>query len=442
MGRFTRRPGALMLIAVVAACATPDGGLAPSSTAVATPSAPMTISVPVATDAGFTLPDVTNRPLTTADLLAMLPAPGATGTTRVLSNGELVALATVDAQDAASDVTRFLRLTGVTGTYPGADHTEHIWIDLLDDADSAHRYLLDTAGDIVKGGGGTHSPDAAATDAEEFPIDVGEEAIGLLLTTAVVSPATETAVVFRLGRIVVYASIEREDDADVRVALQYLADDVARRVIDTLTTGDPTPPRPDHPPYRFETTITVAADDRRWTVESQGRLVAGDLACTVRRDSPDASVTTDIVEADGLRYWRPAGGDWVAAGDGNQIVAALEALCPAWALDGTSLIDLALGEGTAHMVNAVPSLGYRSDLDGLATALGSDLTGSTLNAFAYWIGQETPWLVELSITITGDGAVLAPLTGGRFEDLGEIAVTIRHRVLELGTVDAAIIPPA
>lgn len=430
------------LAVVLTACATPDGGISPGGPEAG--DLPVTTTTTVAEEAAaepYPLPDITARVVTEADLLAMLPVPGIEGTTGVMSNADLIAGSTFDSDDQASDVARLLRITGVTSTDPQQDHIRHVWIDVLYDADSAHRYLLDTAGDIVKGSGGTHLPDARGFDAIEFPIGVGEEAIGLILTTDEGAPSTETAVLFRIGRFVVFASIERSDDQDARVALQYLADDVAGRIIDTLTTGDPTPPRPDTPPYRFEASVTVDGTDR-WTIESQGTVGTVGRTCAVRQVLPVGEIKREMIESDGSLFWRhPDDTAWVETSPANQTVAALMTRCPVWPLDlrDGGFDGLTDGEGTPHMVNGVASLGYRADLAGLEAALGVALPGVTLDNFSFWIAESGPWLVELSITATGDAATLAPLIGSGFE--GEVAVTLRHRVFDIGTTNALILPP-
>lgn len=437
------RIGRFRLVAALAvalgACATSDGGLSPADSAeVGAP----TTTAPVVTEAaivGFPIPDITVRAVTDADLLAMLPPPGADGSTGLMSNADLVAGSTFDSDDQASDISRLLRISGATGIYPRDGYTEHVWIDVLYDADSAHRYLLDTAGDIVKGSGGTHLPGVRGFEAVEFPIAVGEEAIGLILGTGEGAEATETVALFRVGRFVGFASIERADNQDTRVALQHLADEVVRRIVDTLATGDPSPPRADIPPYRFDTTVTVDGASR-WTVESLGTVGAAGRGCTVRQISPGGDVEREVVEADGALFWRhPDDTSWLTAGTANQTLAALLAWCPAWPLDlrqagFSGLLD---GEGTPHMVNGMASLGYRADLAGLEAALGATLPGVALETFAFWVADT--WLVELTIAASGDAEVLAPLIGPGFE--GEVVVTLRHRVFDINDTDEVILPP-
>jgi hypothetical protein len=304
-----------------------------------------------------------------------------------------------------------------------------VWIDVLSDAEAAHRYLLDYAGDVFKGTGGTHAPDATALTVAEFPMEVGEEAIGLDLSS---ETAHETAVVFRLGRIVVWGSIVRQDEADTRVALQYLAEDVAGRIVSTLTTGAPDLPRPDTPDHRFETTITVDATGTRYSVQSNGVVQGGDLHCSLRLQKPGSDISVSLMLIDGV-LWSQHDDERRLVG-GNLAERSLLGLCPPWPLDArdSGVTEVMDGSPTAHKVNGVDAFGYRSDATGLERVLGMPLNGVTVDAFSVWVADGVPWLVELSVIAQGDAAALVPLTGPGFDDLGNITVTVRHRVLDLG----------
>ena len=387
------------------------------------------------TTAGYVLPDLTARPISEADVLAMLPTGGSgiaessDPTTEPMTNARLLVLSTLDPDDEAADVVRFGRLTGASGVYPQDDATAHVWIDVLSDAEAAHRYLLDYAGDVFKGTGGTHAPDATALTVAEFPMEVGEEAIGLDLSS---ETAHETAVVFRLGRIVVWGSIVRQDEADTRVALQYLAEDVAGRIVSTLTTGAPDLPRPDTPDHRFETTITVDATGTRYSVQSNGVVQGGDLHCSLRLQKPGSDISVSLMLIDGV-LWSQHDDERRLVG-GNLAERSLLGLCPPWPLDArdSGVTEVMDGSPTAHKVNGVDAFGYRSDATGLERVLGMPLNGVTVDAFSVWVADGVPWLVELSVIAQGDAAALVPLTGPGFDDLGNITVTVRHRVLDLG----------
>ena len=260
------RVGVWVASAVLLAACASEPGMSPGDAAAGGDPAATTTTTTATEAASLVLPDVTTRPITVDDLMAMLPTGGggmaasADAATGPMSNADLLTRATLDPNDEASDIVRFGRVIGAAGSYPGDDSVAYVWIDVLSDADAAHGYLLDYAGDVFKGAGGTHAPDAAALGVAEFPMEAGEEAIGLDLTDP---DGRETAVLFRLGRMVVWASYARHDEADTRVALQYLAAEVSDRVITTLMTGSPAAPRPDVPDHRFETTISIDAGETR-----------------------------------------------------------------------------------------------------------------------------------------------------------------------------------
>ena len=430
---------------VLSACAAESGmfpgdvgdGAATTSTTLAT----------TLESAGYTLPDVTTRPITSAEVVAMLPtghggmAESAGASLAPMTTADLLTRATLDPSDEAADVVRFGRLIGASGTYPQDDETTaYVWIDVLSDADAAHGYLLDYAGDVFKGAGGTHSPDSTAVRVEEFPMDVGEEAIGLDLR--VDATTTETAVVFRLGRIVIWVSYARADDADVRVATQYLAEEVADRVVSTLTTGTPAAPRPDTPDHRFATSMSIDAGGIAYGVEVTGVASGADLTCSIRRATPAGETREDLWLVGGVLWSRSgSSGDAHLVG-GNLAERGLLALCPPWPLDARdSGLTTPTGDSTAHELNGVDALGHQSDLAGLEQALGVSLDGVEVTTFTYWLANEVPWLLELSITAEGDAAELEPLTGPGFATLGEVALTLRHRILDLGGPVERILAP-
>ena len=444
--RFRARAVTLAMAgALLGACAA-EPGMAPEeagTTGIVTTTTTTAAPAPVT---AF-LPDVTARPITLADVEAMLPtgsggmAESASAVTEPMSNADLLTRSTLDPDDEASDLVRFGRLLGAAGTYPQTDATAYVWIDVLSDADAAHGYLLDFAGDAFKGRGGTHAPEIGAVRVAEFPIAVGEEAIGLDLSGE--GTAHETAVVFRLGRIVVWASYARADEADTRVALQYLADELGDRVISTLITGVPDPPRPDAPDHRFETTISVDAGGRRYRVEATGSVSGNDLSCSLHLLTPAGEKRLELISVDLVLWARPNAADESHLVGGNLAERSLLTLCPPWPLDArdAGLTTAVVEAPASHPVDGLDAFGYRSDLPGLEAALGAVLDGATVDAFSYWLADGVPWLLELTVIARGDAASLEPLTGPGFETLGDVTVTIRHRVTDLGKRIDPIVPP-
>jgi len=444
--RWSRARVAVVAAALaLSACAAEPGMFPGGAAAGATTTSVAAAGAPEQT--GFSLPDVTARPITSADVIAMLPtgsggvAESAGPSVEAVSNADLLTRATLDPNDEASDVVRFGRLFGAAGTYPHDDTTTaYAWIDVLSDGEAAHLYLLDYAGDVFKGLGGTHAPEATALGVDEFPMDVGEEAIGLDIRAD--ASTRETAVVFRLGRIVVWASYARHDDADARVAVQYLAEELADRVVSTLTTGAPAAPRPDTPDHRFDASISIDAAGVGYTVEATGAVSGANLTCSLHLTSGAEERREDLWLVDGILWSRRgSAGDPQLVG-GNLAERSLLALCPPWPLDArdTGLTTLG-GETTTHQVNGIDASGGQSDLAGLERVLGVSLDGVIVDAFSYWVADGVPWLVELNVTAQGDASALEPLTGPGFGALGHITVTVRHRVFDLGEPIDPILPP-
>lgn len=434
MESVTRRIGVgVALLATLAPACAGGGATHPAATDITvalTPTTTIAAATPT-TDhraAPLALPDVTTRPLTETDLLAMLPD----GESRAITNADAVMSAAADPDDAAADVLGFRREVGVATAVATASGPGYVRIDLLADADHAHRYLLDTAGDIVKRVDGTHDAAAVALSATEFPIAVGEESIGLLVARQG-DPAAETAVVFRLGRLVIFASLEHEQGEDLRVPLQHLAEDVQSRALARLAATPVTDHGTDRPSYRFETTMTVTAGDVIMLVERNGTVDAAGMTCavrvvdgagehtrTVRSDPGGISSSTD-----GLVF-RPVGAGDLAA-------RAVLAGCSSWPLDGAAsgLDDLATGTATRHRVNGVTALGYTPEPAALGPVLGSSLQGAVVDSFSFWLAEGTPWVVEVGFIVSADATVLAAALPQGWDALGPIRLAVRHRVFDL-----------
>ena len=229
----------------------------------------------------------------------------------------------------------------------------HVWIDLLGDDDLAHGYLLDTAGDIVKRMGGTYSPDVAAISAEEFPITVGEEAIGLLIE---LDDTYESAVVYRLGRLVIYVGLEHATGADLRVPLQYLADQVEESAIAALLANTVAEESVVKPSYRFETSITAEALSGSWLVERTGNFHGDDLSCTVRTVDPQGDRAVEVRAIDGTVAMASGDGRFATVGAGNLEARTLLASCESWPLDA-----VAAGDGTTDGGDHDPTPRQRSE---------------------------------------------------------------------------------
>jgi hypothetical protein len=424
---------------LAAACASPAGQEPTVSDAPAVPAvAAAAEPTPAPT---FEIPDVTTRRISRDDLGAMLP-PG-TRSPLPRTNEDLVMLAVLDREDEASDIVLHGRVTGVGAAYEDPAGAR-VWIDVLADPDAAHAYLGDTARDISKGVGGTHAPDVAAATTEEFAVEVGDESIGIVAALADGS-GTETLIISRAGRLVVFTSYVHGPDDDARVRTQFLAEEVLDGVIGVLTEANIDISAVDVPRYRFQTTTTVSDDGGRTVVTAAGIVDGEDRSCTVDIDGPTGRTTHDLVEVSGIRWWRTDQQGFDRVSPGNLEAAALLLACPAWPLrvDAAGVgPDLAGDTSPArHHVNGVDASGYQSDADGLAAVLGRTAIAADVEGFSFWIADDAPWLVELAISMSGSAAERAALTRPLAEPVGTGSVSVRHRVFDIGGVEESVVPP-
>jgi hypothetical protein len=154
-----------------------------------------------------------------------------------------------------------LRPTRFNGTGTLAVDT---WVATFRNAKGASEYLIDYARDLGKRGDAGRAPDLRITDTKTFAVEeVGEEAMGLMLTAT--DPDTEalyyeTLVVFRIGRLLAFVSMFREQEADVRLMLLEVAMDLEERITSVLDGSFEVveiPPPPMLDSYTFEYTQTL-----------------------------------------------------------------------------------------------------------------------------------------------------------------------------------------
>ena len=413
---------------------------------------PDVIAAPPATVAPFRIPDVTARPLTTDDLRSMLP-PGATGvaatddgpTISVHTNEALISGATLDREDEASDLGRHGRLTGVWGQYSVGTHEAHVWIDVLRDADAAHGYLTDAAGDITKRIGGTHVGAVGAVSAEEFPVaGIGQEAIGLEVMLDGSDERRETLILSRLGRLVVFSSVVREvGAADDRVPVQYLAEEVHDLAMQALL-GNPAAARsstaraPEGYAFEFERIVTIG--EQRWVIAAEGMVAGADLSCRVRMQGFGQTVDRDMVRVGGAMWARDHGRPgYTPVGTGNALDAPLVAFCPAWPVDTAVARLVPSGEPARHSLAGVAAHGYRGTVDDVADSVGAPLDAVTVEVFNYWIADDAPWILEINLVASGPTLSMAALVGPGLPE-GTATVTIRQQITSIGDT-TPILPP-
>jgi hypothetical protein len=431
-----------VLSLAAAACAAPSGEQAVVPEEPDLPAADVAESSQSLESLEFSLPDISTRHITRDDLVGMLP--GGDGEAMPRTNEDLVMRATLDREDESSDIVLYGRTTGVAMAYAGAPQ-RFVWIDVLPDPYLAHDYLVDAAGDIAKGVGGTHSPDAGATNPVEFAVDVGSDAIGII-TDLTDGTGTETIVIARAGRLVFFASeVNPDPTADARVAVQYLAEETLAGIVGALTETDIVAVDATAPRYRFESVVTVADETGRTTITSRGIVDGPDIACTITTTGPSIADSDELVVVDGITWWKTGEDRFRQVSSANLELAGLMLRCPAWPIDIDQAGLVALVESQVdparHHVNGVDASGYQSDGTGLASVLGSPALISTVNAFSFWVADDAPWLVELALSITGPAAEVQALVGPGITGSNSATVTIRHRVFEIGLVEDSVVSP-
>jgi hypothetical protein len=421
------------MCALLSSCATdaPELG-APAAVAAALPE---TVAATVESD--FSIPDITSRTISTEDLATMLPGQP---TVTVRSNEQLVIDAVFDRADQADDVVSHGRVTGVSGEYPRDDGVAYVWIDVLADADAAHRYLVDLTGDMAKGVDGTHQPDVGMEPLAEFAVATGEEAVGLIGTLS--TGETETLIVTRVGRLVVFASEIRPSDLDTRVAVQYLVEDTLDGVLETLS-EDAIDPLVVTPRYRFETTLTVTDAGSTWRTDAIGTIDGSARECELNRTTPHGAVSSALTEIDGIRWVGEGANSRLERTGASATTAQMLVWCPVWPLEveAAGLSGVELGDDPArHHVNGVDATGYVGDVGDLSFALGIEPAGITIDTFSFWVADGTDWVVELSLMVSGPATSLAPLIGSEFSEVGAVTVSVRHRVQDIGDADPVVAP--
>jgi hypothetical protein len=143
-----------------------------------------------------------------------------------------------DGTDEAVDVDLFGRQTGyrsvLSPTWSDAGGT----VATFTSPQGASDYLRDYAGDVLKDRDAGHAGDLRMSAARLFDVEeVGEEAVGLIIAES--TPTTgddyeETVIGFRIGRILAFISILRDNPADIRITALDVASGLADRIIGAL----------------------------------------------------------------------------------------------------------------------------------------------------------------------------------------------------------------
>ncbi len=230
--------------------------------------------------------DLTGRDISDDELAAMVLALDELGSAYADFSLDEVGFATNEEEgeggfapeDEADDVERFGRINGYEAGYSPAEGSEGqpvvavgTTVILFRDVDGASGNLKDAVEDGRRAIGKT-SEGVRLEDVEEFDLsDVGDEAVGLVMTVSDESRQELRGyfAAFRRGRLMGVASIGRLDEEDVRGEVAALARKLDERILEVLREGhraDGHRPLTAAPPRR-----TIAAAEGTW---AQGRAYA------------------------------------------------------------------------------------------------------------------------------------------------------------------------
>ena len=504
-----RLKAVILVVAVVAtACAAtpqadstpvatgPPPTATPPSTTVETLPTPTTLPMPV-------LPNALTQGLIDADTLALMPmqrldAPLAGFVASVVSeeSNETAADRLPPSYDEAADHVTFgrengyrsiLRPTRFNGTGTLAVDT---WVATFTTALGASDYLEDYAKDLAKRGDAGRAPDLVASEVRTFPVEeVGEEAAGFIIVAE--DPTSgksyqETIVAFRIGRLLAFASLFREDDVDARIPLLHVAMAFEDRIISVL---DGTfeivelPPAPELVGYEFsyrqaltqryryvvptegvededgeggdgggeedpETTIPVVWDSETdtTTVQSEGIVIGDDVQCSVRITSQATSIRRTYVVTGGLAWVSDGGRAYKEIEPNDEPWAADLVYCPGWAPDRTdSAVRPVTRPGTGQLEPYGDGVAERFtlDRDGLvAIGLGGeDGAGITVSRFEILTAGEGPWVVELALRLSGSTAALERAVGPGFYPGASVSIDITFEAGRMNDPELSITSP-
>ena len=440
------------LAVLISACTSASGAGLPSAGLSSAPVEPASTEIApsptIEAPAPFMLPDITSRPISVNDLATMLPigdtGPAATeGRVSIpRTNEDLITAAVMDRSDEVSDIDLHGRVTGVAAAYPSDAGTAHIWIDVFETSEGAAGWVTDTAEDIAKRVGGSHQASIDLSSAVDYPIEVGQGPVGLILSLDD-GTLSETLAMFNLGRIAVFISIVTADDRDQRVPIKYLSEEVEARVLGVLMGTSPSPPASEDPDsYEFAYERIVEIGDATWTARASGTVDGDAVACRVTLDHPPLRVDRDLIWVGGKLWVSDGSGDYLRRSTAAVIDSQLLAMCPAWPVDVASagLASAITGIPADHEIGGIPARGYRGTEADLEQALGVSSSAATIQVFNLWIAEGTTWMIEIDLTLSGDTTMLAQLIGVGFLD-GELAtVTLSQRVTAIGEA-GRVIPP-
>jgi len=248
---------------------------------------------------------------------------------------------------------------------------------------------------------------------------------------------------FHIGRIAVFASIVGPNNRDLRVRVQYLAEDAAARVMSVLMGSSPAAPAtadPDSYEFTFERIVEIG--DKQWMSTASGTIDGDAVACSATLDLPSLRVERDLIWVGGRLWTRDGSDGYLPRSTAGSVDRQLLALCPAWPVDlaGAGLAGALTDTPARHDINGTPALGYRGTGADLEQALGLDPFATTIQVFNLWIAENTAWIIEMDLALSGDTTMLAQLIGAGFPEGESASVTISQRIKAIGEA-GRVIPP-
>jgi len=466
---------------------------------------PTTLPVPI-------LPDPLTQQLIGPDMLALMPMPrldaplaGFVASVITEESNETAVDRLPPNYDEADDHVAFgrengyrsvLRPTRFNGSGTLAVDT---WVATFTTALGASEYLEDYAKDLAKHGDAGRAPDLLVNEVRTFPVEeVGEEAAGFIIVAEEPATATvyqETLVVFRIGRLLAFSSLFRQDDVDVRIPLLTIASQFEERIVSVLDGSFEIvelAPEPELTAYQFSyrqdltqryryvvvpadvddsgggdgggdgdgdgegggvpdataTTIPVVWDSETdtTTVRSEGVIIGEDLECTVRVSSPATSTRRTYVVAAASAWVSDAGRAYKEIDPSEEPWAADLVFCPGWSPDrNTSGVRPVTRPGSGELEPYADDVAERFHLDRddlVAVGLGGeDASGISVQDFQILTAGEGPWIVDLVLRLSGSTASLERAVGPGFYPGASVTINITFQATQLNGSELSITIP-
>jgi hypothetical protein len=370
------------------------------------------------------------------------------------------------------------------------------WVTLFTTAPGASEYLIDFAKDISKGQDAGRAPDLKVDSVSTFAVEeVGEEAMGLVVTESEADSGTvytETIVVFRLGRLLAFVSLFRQDDIDVRVALLTVAEVLEQQIIDVLDGSvevAEAPPPPELASYTFdyrqsmtqryqEVQVTATDDDDdevigggdgpgdegepdptattipvvyaprtdSGTISSRGTVVGTDVDCTVDISGPGVRTSRRFLLVGGKAWVSDGGRAFVEIDPYEEPYGSEIVFCPGWAPSRTdSGVRPVTRPGTGTKEPWEDLAGERFTLtrdDLVLVGLGgTDASGISLSRFDIVTAGDGPWVVEVTLSMSGSTIAMEKAVGPGFYPGASVSISLEFHADDLNDETLAVAAP-